>query len=267
MTSSELGLGLGREPGARGRRAGLVGAAAGGRGVTAAGERQEEREQQREPVGTRHGGAPGEGPASPPWRGGARGAGRRGGRRPASEGGSGVENVGESSLARYGGEMRAMGWAATRRLLRVSGLLLALVLGAGCGGPEADILSKIQARGALVVATEAEFRPFEYVEPSGEIVGFDVDLAGHRRRSGRAARAAQRGVRQHHQRAQGGLRRPDRERHDRDGGARAKRALQRALLLHRDGAAAQQGEGGADHLGGAARPSARRSTWDVVAGR
>lgn len=73
--------------------------------------------------------------------------------------------------------MRGMRSDQARLLPRASGLLLALVLGVGCGGPEAGILARIQARGALVVATEAEFRPFEYVAPDGEIVGFDVDLA------------------------------------------------------------------------------------------
>lgn len=60
------------------------------------------------------------------------------------------------------------------------GLLLALLLGAlpGCGGPaEGDALERIRARGELVVATEAEFPPFESVDATGRIVGFDVDLA------------------------------------------------------------------------------------------
>jgi len=48
----------------------------------------------------------------------------------------------------------------------------------GCGSSEpGDTLARIRARGALVVATEAEMRPFEYVQPDGSIAGFDVDLA------------------------------------------------------------------------------------------
>jgi polar amino acid transport system substrate-binding protein len=64
-------------------------------------------------------------------------------------------------------------------LLAALGLVVALLPLGGCGEPGAggDILARIRARGALVVATEAEFRPFEYVAPDGEIVGFDVDLA------------------------------------------------------------------------------------------
>jgi len=55
-------------------------------------------------------------------------------------------------------------------------LVAALLPGCGSSEPD-DPIARIQKRGVLVVATEAEFRPFEYVLPSGEIVGFDVDLA------------------------------------------------------------------------------------------
>ena len=55
--------------------------------------------------------------------------------------------------------------------------LLSLQL-AGCGSSEpGDPLARIRARGALVVATEAEMAPFEYIQPDGSIAGFDVDLA------------------------------------------------------------------------------------------
>jgi polar amino acid transport system substrate-binding protein len=64
------------------------------------------------------------------------------------------------------------------------GLSLPLVLLAACGGsPEATdlwehaVVRTAKERGELVVALEAEFRPWEYVDTSGEIVGFDVDLA------------------------------------------------------------------------------------------
>lgn len=41
-----------------------------------------------------------------------------------------------------------------------------------------DALERIRARGELVVAHEAAFEPFEYSDPkTGEVVGFDVDLA------------------------------------------------------------------------------------------
>ncbi|MFM8980159.1 MAG: transporter substrate-binding domain-containing protein [Planctomycetia bacterium] len=63
------------------------------------------------------------------------------------------------------------------RLALLLGAVLAL-LPAGCGrGAPAGTLERIRERGALVIATEAEFRPFEWVEPSGKVVGFDIDLA------------------------------------------------------------------------------------------
>jgi polar amino acid transport system substrate-binding protein len=61
---------------------------------------------------------------------------------------------------------------------------LVLVVLAACGGaPEAtdlwenSVIRRARERGKLVVALEAEFRPFEYVEADGSLAGFDVDLA------------------------------------------------------------------------------------------
>jgi polar amino acid transport system substrate-binding protein len=62
---------------------------------------------------------------------------------------------------------------ATRALLA----LVAVLPLAACGRGAGDPLARIQERGALIVALEAEFKPFEYVDPTGTIVGFDVDLA------------------------------------------------------------------------------------------
>ncbi len=61
-------------------------------------------------------------------------------------------------------------------LVLLACLLPALLPGCGFSEPS-DPLERIRARGALVVATEAEMRPFEYIQPDGSIVGFDVDLA------------------------------------------------------------------------------------------
>ena len=61
---------------------------------------------------------------------------------------------------------------------RIALLLLALlVVGCGAGGEgRQSTLAGIIERGELVVGLEAEFRPFEYVDENGDIVGFDVDL-------------------------------------------------------------------------------------------
>ena len=70
---------------------------------------------------------------------------------------------------------------ASLQLLPV--FLLALALSA-CGGPsqttelwQASTIRKAKERGRLIVALEPEFKPFEYVDESGTLVGFDVDLA------------------------------------------------------------------------------------------
>ncbi|MHC4469462.1 MAG: transporter substrate-binding domain-containing protein [Planctomycetota bacterium] len=55
-------------------------------------------------------------------------------------------------------------------------LILAILAGCDFGGGKASTLKRILDRGELIVGLEAEFRPFEYVDESGEIVGFDVDL-------------------------------------------------------------------------------------------
>jgi polar amino acid transport system substrate-binding protein len=66
-------------------------------------------------------------------------------------------------------------------LLVLSALALGLV---ACGGPsqttelwKASTIHKVTERGRLIVALEPEFNPFEYVDESGTLVGFDVDLA------------------------------------------------------------------------------------------
>ena len=66
-------------------------------------------------------------------------------------------------------------------------LLLASSLALGvsaCGGPsqsttlwKSSTIRQAKERGRLIVALEPEFKPFEYVDESGTLVGFDVDLA------------------------------------------------------------------------------------------
>lgn len=55
--------------------------------------------------------------------------------------------------------------------------LLVLAFLAACGRDSEDPLARIRERGRLLVALEAEFPPFEYVDDTGTVVGFDVDLA------------------------------------------------------------------------------------------
>lgn len=77
--------------------------------------------------------------------------------------------------------LRLLGLPPVRPLHGVGHSLLALLLlsalPGGCGRrTPGDPLERIRARGRLIVATEAEFKPFEHVTATGEIVGFDVDL-------------------------------------------------------------------------------------------
>ena len=53
-----------------------------------------------------------------------------------------------------------------------------LVLGVlGVSAASADALDDIKKKGALVVGTKADYRPFGFLDPSGKIVGFEPDLA------------------------------------------------------------------------------------------
>jgi polar amino acid transport system substrate-binding protein len=55
-------------------------------------------------------------------------------------------------------------------------IVAAALFGCGFVAGKTSTLQKVIERGELVVGLEAEFRPFEYVDDNGEIVGFDVDL-------------------------------------------------------------------------------------------
>ena len=74
---------------------------------------------------------------------------------------------------------------ARRRFCRARGLgavVATLVLLAGCasapdGSTAAPVLSRIQARGELVVGTAASMPPLNMTTKSGEIIGLDIDLA------------------------------------------------------------------------------------------
>lgn len=56
--------------------------------------------------------------------------------------------------------------------------VMAMSLLAGCGGKNSDSkLEQIQKRGKLIMATDAAWAPFEYIDASEKPVGSDIDLA------------------------------------------------------------------------------------------
>jgi polar amino acid transport system substrate-binding protein len=56
-----------------------------------------------------------------------------------------------------------------------AGILLAAI---PASSASADALQNIKQKGVLVVGTKADYRPFGFLDPSGNIVGFEADLAG-----------------------------------------------------------------------------------------
>ena len=71
-----------------------------------------------------------------------------------------------------------------KKLVTAIALLTALLMLAGCSTisptatptPKPNSIAAIKARGELIVATNAEFAPFEYMD-GNKIVGFDIDMA------------------------------------------------------------------------------------------
>ena len=68
-----------------------------------------------------------------------------------------------------------------RTIPLVLAVLFALpACGQQSGSPDlwaSSAISKAKQRGELIVVLEAEFPPFETIDKSGELVGFDVDFA------------------------------------------------------------------------------------------
>lgn len=63
-------------------------------------------------------------------------------------------------------------WAA------MAASVLCLALLAGCGGEKkGDLLAQIQEKGEIVVAMEGTWAPWTYKDESGELVGYDVEVA------------------------------------------------------------------------------------------
>ncbi len=53
----------------------------------------------------------------------------------------------------------------------------AAVLALGTTLAKADVLQDIKARGTLIVGVKADYRPFGFRDPAGNIIGFEPDLA------------------------------------------------------------------------------------------
>ncbi len=56
----------------------------------------------------------------------------------------------------------------------VAGLLL---IAAGAAFAQVDTLASIKQKGKIVVGVKADYKPFGYTDPSGKIVGLEIDLA------------------------------------------------------------------------------------------
>ncbi len=68
------------------------------------------------------------------------------------------------------------GMRATRAVV-VARLALALLLLCACSGSRGNALKRIQSTGALRVALDPSFPPFEFVDAAGQVAGLDADLA------------------------------------------------------------------------------------------
>ena len=57
---------------------------------------------------------------------------------------------------------------------------------AGPASAQSDTLASVKQKGKIVVGVKADYKPFGY-DPSGKIVGLEIDLAGESPGAGRAA--------------------------------------------------------------------------------
>jgi polar amino acid transport system substrate-binding protein len=62
------------------------------------------------------------------------------------------------------------------RIILVLVIILALVLGGCQQAEETTVLDKIQAANKAVVGTSADYPPYEYVDETGNMIGFDIEL-------------------------------------------------------------------------------------------
>lgn len=52
-----------------------------------------------------------------------------------------------------------------------------LMLAAGAAWAQVDTMASIKQKGKMVVGVKADYKPFGYTDPSGKIVGLEIDLA------------------------------------------------------------------------------------------
>ncbi|MET0313929.1 MAG: transporter substrate-binding domain-containing protein, partial [Hansschlegelia sp.] len=56
-------------------------------------------------------------------------------------------------------------------------LIAAIALAASVAPAAADVMQTIKDRGTLIVGVKADYKPFGFRNPAGEIVGIEPDLA------------------------------------------------------------------------------------------
>ena len=64
-----------------------------------------------------------------------------------------------------------------RRALLAVILLVAVLAAGACGAADSNKADRLQSAGVLRVGTEGTYAPFSYHDDSGELVGYDVDVA------------------------------------------------------------------------------------------
>ena len=75
-----------------------------------------------------------------------------------------------------------------RMVMRCAALLAGVLLTAGCAqstapvagasqGASQDLLAQLKERGTIIVAMEGTWAPWTYHDESGELVGYDVEVA------------------------------------------------------------------------------------------
>ena len=63
-------------------------------------------------------------------------------------------------------------------VVKLLGLLAATALFSGTSAwAQVDTLASIKQKGKMVVGVKADYKPFGFVDPSGKIVGFEIDMA------------------------------------------------------------------------------------------